>query len=368
MFVQAEARYCWLEQRFAEVGFAQWHPHLAGLRAITVLHLGQQKLAAELAERALRCAADTGSAEAVATARCAAGEVFLGLGEWSRARLLLSSALVTYERWNKYADTANVIRGLVAVNEALGDIETAYELHKRLLEIELVARENRASREREIVRGRVELAASRVLSLRPAHRDEQADSAQLLRENQQLEQERRALERLAHTDVVTGLANRRYFDVQLTRMLVRAELGHRPLGLVIVDIDHFKQINDNFSHLAGDEVLRRVGELMLELARRNDLAARVGGEELAVLLPKTTTSSAMAVAERIRGAVAELDVSDICPDKPVTISAGVAVLKGSAANGIYSAADSALYQAKSMGRNRVCLAKESIPDDKSYAS
>ena len=238
----------------------------------------------------------------------------------------------------------------------MGDIAHALQLHKQLLDVELEARESRSRREREIARARVELAASRTVSLRPTQNDEESDTDELIRANKQLEAERIAFEQLAYADVTTGLANRRYFDVQLTRMLVRTELGNRPLGLVIVDIDHFKRINDNFSHLAGDEILRRVGATISRLCRRNDLAARVGGEELAVLLPNTPMGAAVSVAERIREAVSEIHVADICPDHHVTVSAGVAAMLGQAANGIYVAADAALYRAKAAGRNRVCVA------------
>jgi diguanylate cyclase (GGDEF)-like protein len=163
------------------------------------------------------------------------------------------------------------------------------------------------------------------------------------------------MERLAHTDPLTGLANRRHFDAQLARLLVRAELTGDEASLVLIDVDHFKRVNDQHSHVAGDTVLRLVAAEIARHSRVSDLAARIGGEEFAVLLPRTGIAEACAVAERLRASVAALELGQVAPGLQLTVSAGVA---GSRHNGdaeaLLAAADSGLYRAKRSGRNKVC--------------
>jgi len=220
-------------------------------------------------------------------------------------------------------------------------------------------RSSRERREREVSKARLELANN------PDGGESDGVTggakqltAELAKDNERLERDLQLLKRLAHTDPLTGLANRRHFDVQLSRATVRSELTHRPLAVIIADIDFFKTINDRFSHVAGDEVLRRLAVTLREVCRRDDLAARVGGEEFALLLPHTDIAAAAGVAERMRMAIGRLDVTDICPEWTVTVSVGAAAMLGSSPAELYSAADSALYRAKTQGRNRVCVAEE----------
>jgi diguanylate cyclase (GGDEF)-like protein len=164
-----------------------------------------------------------------------------------------------------------------------------------------------------------------------------------------------AVRELTLTDELTGLHNRRHFDVELRREAERARRFGRRLALALVDVDRFMRYNDRFGHPAGDEALRRVGRCLASaLPRRLDALARYGGEEFAVLLAETDASGAMRVAERLRRAVEEAAVFR----RPLTISVGVAALEGAAvdADGLVTAADEALYRAKSEGRNRVRLA------------
>lgn len=158
------------------------------------------------------------------------------------------------------------------------------------------------------------------------------------------------VERLADTDGLTGLANRRVFQLALSRELALAQRRGKPCTLVLLDVDHFKAVNDTHGHQAGDEVLRRVGLAMAEAARGTDVAARYGGEEFAVILPECSPAEAAAVAERFRAAVAT-NAGPI----PVTVSAGVATYPRDAGDGtsLIAAADHALYRAKRTGRDRV---------------
>ncbi len=375
LFEHAEAEFEPLWRQLVELGYRQLQPQVAALQATTLLNLGRESEAAAAAERALGLAVTSGSIEALASARCHAAEVQLQLGDFERARKLFAAALTEYETRNHHTETARVIRGLVETNEALGDVKAAFELHKRLLDVELAVRSMQQRREREVSKARLELANSLGSASNYGTRNHDgtlnyggavtADGGnakeltdELARDNERLERDLALLKRLAHTDPLTGLANRRHFDVQLARATVRSELTHRPIAVVIADIDFFKTINDRFSHVSGDEVLRRLAATLRSMCRRDDIAARVGGEEFALLLPHTDIAAAAGVAERIRAAVSGLDITDVCPGWTVTVSSGAAAMLGSRPAELYSAADAALYRAKTQGRNRVCVAEE----------
>lgn len=163
------------------------------------------------------------------------------------------------------------------------------------------------------------------------------------------------VQRLAEVDGLTLVANRRTFETVLDRELSRARRTGGQVGLVMLDIDHFKQLNDTHGHQAGDEVLREVGVLLNRYSRDFDTAARYGGEEFALILPGSSVGDALDVGERLRRAVAEWDTL-----VPVTISVGVAAypLHGGVAASLVQAADDALYESKRAGRNRVTASKE----------
>ena len=158
------------------------------------------------------------------------------------------------------------------------------------------------------------------------------------------------IERQSLTDGLTGLANRRAFDVELQRRLDESRRHERPLALCFIDVDHFKSFNDTFGHLAGDETLAAVAATLAATCRDVDIPARYGGEEMAVLLPAATLEDALAVAQRIRAAVAAIELST----RPVTVSIGVAATDGDcSAELLIEAADRGVYAAKEGGRNRV---------------
>ena len=162
----------------------------------------------------------------------------------------------------------------------------------------------------------------------------------------------------AVTDELTGLANRRRFMEFVQLELKRAERFQSPLGLLLVDLDDFKLVNDRFGHGTGDKVLRALSDVFRESLRDVDLAARLGGEEFAVLLPETDYSGAAGVAERLRASLASLELQD--PDGQgfgVTASFGVAVYpEAQSVDELLRTADAALYRAKAEGKNRVALA------------
>jgi diguanylate cyclase (GGDEF)-like protein len=161
----------------------------------------------------------------------------------------------------------------------------------------------------------------------------------------------------AATDALTGLPNQRAAADTLNRMFAQATTTGSPLALLFLDLDHFKQINDQRGHAVGDQVLANVGAVLRNVLRTRDFAARNGGEEFAILLPDTGIAAALAIAERIRAAIAEISLPG--SDVSVTISIGVSGFPDHAStlDRLERLADAALYLAKRLGRNRVELAE-----------
>jgi diguanylate cyclase (GGDEF)-like protein len=162
-------------------------------------------------------------------------------------------------------------------------------------------------------------------------------------------------------DPLTGLFNRRYLEETLERELARAERGRHPIGVIMIDVDHFKRFNDTFGHNAGDALLREFGGLLRTHIRGGDIACRYGGEEFAIILPDATLDDAQRRAEELREATTHLRVTD--QDQAlgqITISLGVAALPHHGTDGVrlLRAADRALYAAKHAGRNRVQTADD----------
>ena len=168
------------------------------------------------------------------------------------------------------------------------------------------------------------------------------------------------LERLSVTDALTLLYNRRYFDGALQDQLHLSQQTGQPLALLILDLDHFKQLNDRYGHAFGDDCLRAVGKVLASHTQRHgEIAARYGGEEFVALLPNANQDAAVRVAERIRLAISELRLTHDEGPVSLTASIGVACLasdEGPSAQTLFQAADAALYAAKHGGRNRVVAA------------
>ena len=184
---------------------------------------------------------------------------------------------------------------------------------------------------------------------------------QLAYSNQRLAEANAELARLSYTDALTGIANRRHFDGVLETEWRRGMRDSHPISVLLIDVDHFKHVNDEFGHQVGDQVLREVGRLLRAHAQRGaDLAARYGGEEFVLVLPHTSAELAQTLAERLRAAVESLDLSQILnTGRSLTISIGTSTQipcqdRNSAE--LLKLADDALYRAKAEGRNRVVQA------------
>jgi len=163
------------------------------------------------------------------------------------------------------------------------------------------------------------------------------------------------LKELSITDELTSIANRRYFFETASRELARARRVNRPFSIIIFDLDHFKNINDTYGHLIGDDILKEIAQKVVSQLRTLDIYARYGGEEFIICLPETMAHDAVIVAERIRNIVEECKFKDNDHLITVTISLGIASLTDidEELEMIIKHADEALYQAKQSGRNCV---------------
>ncbi len=171
---------------------------------------------------------------------------------------------------------------------------------------------------------------------------------------EQLKLQARDLEQQSREDALTGLYNRRYLDFRIENEFSRAKRYNRNLAVVMVDIDNFKRVNDTFSHMVGDEVLKVSAHLFRDNLRGVDFVARYGGEEFVLLLPETPSNGAILVCEQIRREVEQYNWEAVRPGLRVTMSFGLCCdVNGKDHTGMLAQADAKLYEAKQNGRNQV---------------
>ena len=239
------------------------------------------------------------------------------------------------------SDRVRVLEELVSAQEAAGDFAGALESFRQFHELTLRAREQATEQRGQVLNARLELE-------RAQHK---AEIERLRAEELTLRNE--DLARQAIMDALTGLPNRRGLDAALAH---RMGDGRSEFACVLADIDHFKRINDRYSHLVGDEVLRRVGALIRQALRNGDVAARYGGEEFALLLDRLEERQAVEVCERLRSTIAAQPWGQIADGLAVTISLGVAMRRaGDSSEALLGRADRCLYAAKAAGRDRVAV-------------
>jgi diguanylate cyclase len=188
------------------------------------------------------------------------------------------------------------------------------------------------------------------------HKSLEETRSEVERLDAQLDQARR----LALIDALTGLANRRAFDIELDRLLHAHQSKRRPFALILLDVDHFKLVNDRHGHVIGDKVLQQLANRLKSRTRQGDTVARYGGEEFAILLPRTGLAEAKNVADQACDHIRKLNLRRTDTGETienVTASFGVAEASHEAtANDVIHRADQALYEAKRRGRNRVVAA------------
>lgn len=182
----------------------------------------------------------------------------------------------------------------------------------------------------------------------------------------QLQKELEVSQRQAMTDTLTGLANRRGLEKRMELERIRARQNNSPFSVILLDIDWFKRINDEFGHLVGDSMLKGIAGILRSQTRKNDLVARFGGEEFLVLLPETDAQGARAVAEKVRAVLSQKEWKIKESGKKigqVTASMGIALYHPEEPdNNVVQRADEALYQAKAQGRDRVVVQPSQLPN------
>jgi diguanylate cyclase (GGDEF)-like protein len=276
---------------------------------------------------------------------------------------LLERALVLADETGIKLNAGQALEILSDVYQALGAHARALECYRRYHAIDKELFNQRSERTRQylLAQFRVERAEKeneifrlRNVELEQLNRKIVAEEAVRVKLIEKLSGQSRKLEHLAKRDGLTGLFNRRYMDESLAREYARARRYREPLAVAMLDIDHFKRVNDSVSHRAGDEVLKTLAGILTASCREVDLAARYGGEEFVLAFPNTRADAAEVVCERIRSAVELSRWDDISPGLRVTVSVGLSDDTSLADHEkLLAAADERMYRAKSLGRNRV---------------
>jgi diguanylate cyclase (GGDEF)-like protein len=254
-----------------------------------------------------------------------------------KLRRLLQQAL--YEAHKACAEHREALTQL----ESLVRLERQIRRDTQVLQTEII-----------MIREQVEQAQARADSARADAERERARAAHLEQEQQRLREHAQALDRAAHEDVLTGLHNRRHAEFALPLLVEGARVAGEVISLAMLDLDHFKQINDTYGHAVGDAVLQQLAQLLRHRLRSADLLARIGGEEFVAVLVGISPQQAGEICERLRLAVAEHDWGRLAAGMRVHISVGIAGgPPPQQANDLLDRADKALYTAKRGGRNQV---------------
>lgn len=335
-----------------EVGAALAQANLSSLRT----RLGAPALAVTLAQAALTTLERHGALPLTSVALLGLGEAHAAQGDLDAARTAMEQAVERGQACGLVEMTIQAHESLSGVLLQLGDAPGAYDHLRRCLDQERerarrqVAQRTRAlliELEADTAKREAQAAQQRARELQ--HLNEVLEAAQT--ENLGL---LRRLERQANQDALTGLYNRRYFNQQFELEQRRALEHGLPLSVALFDIDHFKRINDTFSHLTGDRVLERVAGVLRTHCAGTDTLARYGGEEFVLLMPHTPLEDAQRRCERMLRAVEAQRWSELAPGERVTLSAGVADSAcASPAGGLLEQADLKLYEAKQAGRNQL---------------
>jgi diguanylate cyclase (GGDEF)-like protein len=330
------------EQLAASVGDLQLQALALGNIGSAVAFLGDLEQAMELFERQLETVHAMGDRHNEALCLANIGEALRLCGRPEAAIEPLQRALAIGEELKSKARIMRAHHELSACREAQGDVTAALVHFKKYHELDQALRNEEADAKAHDLL--VQIAVRKVREEAESYR---AERDRLAEANVQLSE-------AANVDALTGLANRRYLDANLDRMFAALRLSRHTLSMALADIDHFKLINDRFSHAIGDEVLRAVGKILRAACRPSDLAVRYGGEEFVLALPDTTLEHARAACQRLRAAVAGHPWHQIHEGLQVTISIGVtsdAAFEDAA--GMLAASDRQLYEAKRAGRNCV---------------
>lgn len=334
--VEAASAACALAE---EVGHPAWIIATRATLALALASAGDAAPAEVLANEVLAEAPAMQLVEAQVEASQARALVLLGRQAPAAAIELLQSSCRLAEMHGHRELVRTGMHLLAQAYELADDASAALACFRRYHQITLSQRDRAAEQRAEVLAASLELERSR----------HEAEQARL--RTRELESANRTLFVQAMEDSLTGLPNRRQLEGELAERLARGER----LAFVMADVDHFKAINDSYSHGVGDAVLREIGELLREHCRDEDLAARVGGEEFALVLDNVEQLTAEAVCERVRHAISRHTWGGLHETLRVTMSFGLAWSRpeGDSPASLIARADAALYRAKAAGRNRI---------------
>jgi diguanylate cyclase (GGDEF)-like protein len=335
---------------------AAYMPPARARLALGLNALGQCDAADEEIEQALQLLERSRHREFGEEVISAAGRILLSRGRLQQAIVTLNQALAILPSGESTRRLYELHHALYEAHEGLGDLEGALRHYKQFTRARLAVSDSaitvrtrglmlefdveRARQQEEIFRLRnVELARA---------------NADLQELQKQLETSNQELHRISIEDSLTGLYNRRFIDAQISTEVGRSKRYTHPLCVAMCDIDHFKAINDRYSHALGDEVLRITASILRETTRLADVVSRYGGEEFFLILPETELDGATVLADRIRTSISDYPWSDLAEGLKVTISIGVAELRqDGAVDRLMADADARLYAAKQAGRDCV---------------
>lgn len=301
----------------------------------------------------------------LATVQLAIGKTLMGQGQLDSARISLEAMLARAEQLQATALRADAHQALSSIAEDRSDYQLALQHFRSFHQLRETLHGEQAQQHLRGLLIRKQVQQLQRLADDERHRSQalssELDAARQADQEkqmllQQLSAQTEMLHQLSREDGLTGVANRRWLDLQLAQEFERARRFAHPLSVAMLDLDHFKSINDRFTHLTGDKVLRAVATLLRDTCRRSDIVARYGGEEFMLVLVETPITQAARLCEKLRQRVEQFDWSALHPDlTQVTLSIG---LESNAhfdeLEALCTAVDTQLYEAKHQGRNRVC--------------
>ena len=330
---------------------------------LTQARLGQAEAAEKTLREALALSERSGYRLGVVNAMRSLGRLYTGQRRFGEAGRLLADALDVAEAHRLKPDQAECHQALSEYFEQTGDFASALKHYRRFHQLERDVLNETTSKQLKALQIRHQVAAAqrdaeihrlRNIELARAYADLEAANSSLREVDAQKTRLLAQLERQTFEDALTGLANRRYLDQRFAEEFERARRHRRPLAVAIADLDHFKRVNDTYSHAVGDDVLRAIAHVFRDQVRHTDLVARFGGEEFVLVLTETDLDAARLVCEKLRAAVEAYQWSALRPGLTVTISIGVSADTDVPSHErMLAAADERLYEAKAAGRNRV---------------
>jgi diguanylate cyclase (GGDEF)-like protein len=319
--------------------------------------------ALDVIDQAVEMIRDGGPSEGIVHALLTAGKVHIAREHPHKALETLEMALTEAQGLQLKSPEYQVHELLAQTYKNLGQFEFAFDHHQSFHILERQVRADDAERKVRAIAAQFEIQRIRAeAEIQRLRNVELANALQALEESDRektellraLEQKSRELEHQVKRDPLTGLYNRRHLETVMNQEFDKAKQRNRPLPVALIDIDHFKNINDTCSHQVGDSVLVKVAEILNSGLRAFDLAARYGGEEFVIVLPRTTAAQAFTVCERLRVAIQDFDWTSIHPALKVTISCGISSeVTVNNHERLLQLADDKLYEAKHNGRNCV---------------